>query len=99
MGDRVIQQFVFATIASTACLLAASAQATDTGKGKLASVSSFAQLDRNGDQRLSRSEAGFDQLLSRTFAEIDTDGNGFVTTAEFATAEKARTPVGNLTDR
>ena len=96
----MIQQFVFATIASTACLLAAaSAQASDTGKGKLASVSSFAQLDRNGDQRISRSEAGFDRLLSQTFAEIDTDGDGFVSTVEFATADKDRAPVSNLTDR
>lgn len=59
-------------------------------------AASFATLDRNGDQRISRSEAGFDRVLSLTFAEIDTDGDGYVTNVEFAAAEANRTTVSKL---
>jgi hypothetical protein len=70
--------------------------ADDHGKTKVAAASSFAALDRNGDHRISRSEAGFDRIMSQTFAEIDTDGDGFVSQAEFAAAaEKPRATVTN----
>jgi hypothetical protein len=62
---------------------------------KIASASSFTALDRNGDQRISRSEAGFDRVMSDTFAEIDTDGDGYVSTAEYAAAEKTRNTVSS----
>ena len=93
-----MHKFVFATIASTATLLVSvSAYANDTtGKTKVASASSFVALDRNGDHRISRSEAGFDRIMSQTFAEIDTDGDGFVSPAEFEAAEKPRATVTNL---
>lgn len=58
-------------------------------------TSPFTQLDRNGDHRISRSEAGFDRVMSETFAEIDTDGDGFVSTAEYAAAEKTRNTVSS----
>lgn len=51
----------------------------------------FKALDRNADQRLSRSEAGFDVTLSRNFADLDADGDGFVTPLEYAAAEQNRT--------
>lgn len=92
-----MHKLVFATIASTATLLVgASAYANDTGKTKIASASSFLALDRNGDHRISRSEAGFDRIMSQTFAEIDTDGDGFVSQAEYEAAEKPRATVTNL---
>lgn len=98
-----MQKLVITSIAATACLLTAlGASANDTtgGKGKLlASAATFASLDRNSDHRLSRSEAGFDRVLSETFAEIDTDGDGFVSSAEYAAADKNRTTVSNLTPR
>jgi hypothetical protein len=94
-----MHKFVFATVAGAACLLAtASALANDNARSRLTSASSFAELDRNGDRRISRSEAGFDRVLSQTFAEIDTDGDGFVSSAELATAEKNRA-ANNLTTR
>lgn len=100
-----MHKFVFTTIAGTACLLAAAGVfAEDNGvrsdsNNKVASVGSFVALDRNGDHRISRSEAGFDRVLSQTFAEIDTDGDGFVSTTEFVAAEKTRTAVTNLSSR
>lgn len=87
----------FAAIAGAASLLAtAGVLANDSAKAKIVSTHSFTALDRNGDHRISRSEAGFDRVLSRTFAEIDADGDGFVSPAEFADAEKTSATVTNL---
>ncbi|MBL8268212.1 hypothetical protein [Steroidobacter sp.] len=93
-------KLLFITLAAaTVGLLASGADAADDAKQQVASTASFAALDRNGDHRISRSEAGFDRVLSQTFAEIDTDGDGFVSAAEFAAAEKTRSTVSKLTDR
>jgi hypothetical protein len=91
------------TLAAAAAWLVAfgSASADDVtynnpASGKLiAAAGTFAQLDRNGDHRISRSEAGFDRVMSKTFAEVDTDGDGFVSAAEYATAEKTRNTVSS----
>jgi hypothetical protein len=54
------------------------------------SDSPFDALDRNADHRLSRSEAGFDRTLSRTFAQIDSNGDGYITPIEYVLAEQFR---------
>ena len=43
----------------------------------------FESIDRNGDHRISRTEAGPYQKLLDGFASIDADGDGFVTKTEF----------------
>ena len=87
-----MHKLIFAAIASTATWFAATGvYADDDTKGKIAAAESFTALDRNGDHRISRSEAGFDRVMSRTFVDVDADGDGFVTAAEFAAAEKSRT--------
>lgn len=68
---------------------------SDSAQKVSVASNSFTALDRNGDHRISRSEAGFDRLMSETFAEIDTDGDGFVSAAEFAAAEKTRNTVSS----
>lgn len=100
-----MRKLILTAIAGNACLLASAGvfanddTAHDT-KDKIASANSFAALDRNSDNRISRSEAGFDRRLSETFAEIDTDGDGFVSIAEFnAAADKTRITVGKLTQQ
>ena len=45
---------------------------------------SFESLDRNGDHQISRTEAGVDRHLSEDFAYIDTDGDGYISPAEYA---------------
>ncbi|WP_157995217.1 EF-hand domain-containing protein [Peristeroidobacter soli] len=91
-----MQKLLFA-VAGSACLLTATGASADDQK-KIATAPAFATLDRNGDHRLSRSEAGFDRWLSDTFAELDTDGDGFVSMAEFnAARDKDRVTVGKLT--
>jgi hypothetical protein len=92
-----MHKLLLAPLLGAATLLAsAGVHADDAAKGKIAAAGSFATLDRNRDDRISRSEAGFDRVMSQTFAEIDTDGDGFVSPAEFAVGEKTRT---SLTSR
>jgi Ca2+-binding EF-hand superfamily protein len=43
----------------------------------------FKALDKDGDQRLSKTEAASDKSLARTFAYLDADGNGFLTLREY----------------
>ena len=92
-----IKHFAIAASASLCVALGASAEVPSNDKAPklIASAGSFAALDRNGDDRISRSEAGYDPLLSQTFAELDTDGDGYVSTAEYAAAEKTRNPVSS----
>lgn len=100
-----MRKLILTAIVGNACLLATTAafangDSPNDSKNKIASASSFAALDRNGDHRISRSEAGFDRRLSETFAEIDTDGDGFVSIDEFnAAADKTRITVGKLTQQ
>lgn len=49
----------------------------------------FESLDRNADERLSRSEAGYDRTLAEIFAFSDLDGNGFVDREEYARAMRS----------
>nr|WP_298718694.1 EF-hand domain-containing protein [uncultured Steroidobacter sp.] len=91
-----MQKLVFAAIAAGACLLSATGVYAADGKEKIVAAQSFATLDRNGDGRISRSEAGFDQKLSQTFAELDTDGDGFVSVEEFSAAQENSATVGKL---
>jgi hypothetical protein len=53
------------------------------GATKTAASSAFESLDKNGDQRISRTEAGMDKNLSNIFATADTDGDGYVSKAEY----------------
>ncbi|HEY6642052.1 EF-hand domain-containing protein [Povalibacter sp.] len=46
----------------------------------------FELLDRNGDNRLSRTEAGYNRQLLDIFVDSDVDGDGFVTRSEFESA-------------
>jgi Ca2+-binding EF-hand superfamily protein len=43
-------------------------------------------VDRNGDHRISRTEAGTYKSLIDRFAYLDTDGDGFISESEFAAA-------------
>lgn len=45
---------------------------------------SFKSLDKNADERLSRSEVKNDAALSAHFAALDTDRDGYLTMGEYA---------------
>jgi Ca2+-binding EF-hand superfamily protein len=48
----------------------------------------FKALDKDGDQRLSKSEVAKDETLMEHFAALDTDGDGYLTTREYASQSK-----------
>lgn len=51
----------------------------------------FKALDKDGDQRLSKSEAANDKSLARTFAYLDANGDGYLTMREY-TAHMKKQP-------
>jgi hypothetical protein len=48
-----------------------------------ATAASFATLDRNADNQLSRTEAGIDRKLADVFAYVDINGDGFISRDEY----------------
>lgn len=46
----------------------------------------FEALDRNADNRLSRTEAGYNRVLLQIFVTSDADGDGFVSRTEYSQA-------------
>ncbi len=74
-----------ALIAAT--LLAFASQAGDdqdkTHGTSTQSAATFDALDRNADSQISKTEAGVDNKLLDSFASVDTNGDGYVSKAEF----------------
>ena len=52
------------------------------------SGATFESLDKNADAQLSKSEAAADKMLSDSFAAADTNGDGYLSKAEFAARSK-----------
>lgn len=50
------------------------------------SVAPFAELDRDGDGRISQEEATHDIVLAKLFADFDTDADGELTPFEYLQA-------------
>jgi len=76
---------LLALIAAT--LLAFAAQAGDKkdkphDKG-MQTTATFDALDKNEDSQISKTEASADSKLSDSFAATDTNGDGYVSKAEF----------------
>ena len=61
-----------------------SVKAPPVETAKTSVTTTFESLDKNGDQRISRTEAGIDKGLSNIFATADTDGDGYVSKDEYA---------------
>ena len=64
-------------------LAVAAAQAAEQDKPASSAEETFKALDRDSDQRLSKSEAAKDKSLARTFAYLDADGDGYITLREY----------------
>jgi Ca2+-binding EF-hand superfamily protein len=69
-----IPVFVASVLAITAVM------ADDKEKGEEVT---FKALDRDGDQRLSKTEATGDQMVKDHFSMIDADGDGYLTKREY----------------
>lgn len=66
------------------CALAfAAARAAEQDKPASSAEEMFKSLDKNADQRLSKSEAAGDKSLARSFAYLDADGDGYLTLREY----------------
>jgi Ca2+-binding EF-hand superfamily protein len=61
----------------------AAARAAEQDKPASGAEETFKALDKNADQRLSKSEAANDKSLARTFAYLDADGDGYLTMREY----------------
>lgn len=73
------------------CTIAAADNGSRTA-GLEATPSSFAALDKNADNQISRTEAGMDRKLSDAFAYIDTNGDGFISRAEYLALNQTHDP-------
>jgi len=73
--------------AATVVALGAAA-AADQDKSPAGADAMFKALDKDGDQRLSKSEVAKDKTLMEHFAALDTDGDGYLTTREYASQSK-----------
>ncbi|HEY6641769.1 hypothetical protein [Povalibacter sp.] len=65
-----------------ALLCATIANAEDVQVATATTTVSFTSIDRNGDNRISKTEAGTYKYLIDRFAYIDTDGDGFISQDE-----------------
>lgn len=84
MSSRMGRMAWLGVVAGLAiCGTAMNAGATDQ---RAKTIPAFEQLDRNNDDRLSRTEAGYNRQLEAMFVDSDVDGDGFVTRSEYAAA-------------
>ncbi|MGH8174823.1 MAG: hypothetical protein ACREV5_01010 [Steroidobacter sp.] len=58
--------------------------ADDADKPMASADATFKSLDRDADQRLSKTEVASDQMLTEHFAAVDADSDGYVTKREHA---------------
>jgi hypothetical protein len=70
-------------VACAATVLSLGAMAGDDDKSATGADASFKSLDRDTDQRLSKTEASGDKMLTEHFAAIDADSDGFLTKREY----------------
>ena len=76
----MIPVFVASVLAITS---ATSVLADDKEKSMDREETTFKALDRDSDQRLSKSEATGDKMLNDHFAMIDADADGYLTEREY----------------
>jgi Ca2+-binding EF-hand superfamily protein len=74
-----------------ATLLSAAAMAEDP-KQMQSKEEAFKSLDKNGDERLNKSEVKGDVTLSAHFAALDADRDGYLTKGEYAAHSEPVSP-------
>jgi Ca2+-binding EF-hand superfamily protein len=66
-----------------AILSIGAASADDKEKSTASADATFKSLDRDTDERLSKSEAAGDKMLSEHFTAVDADSDGYLTKREY----------------
>jgi hypothetical protein len=84
-----MKQLIGALAALSLCTVATAGDKPQVAKAR-ADAATFASLDRNADDQISRTEAGVDRKLSDGFAYVDTNGDGFISRTEYL--EQVETP-------
>jgi Ca2+-binding EF-hand superfamily protein len=80
-----IRRLIPVFLLSFLCIAAASA---DDKEKSTSAEATFKSLDRDADQRLSKSEAAGDKMLAQHFAAVDADSDGYLTKREYAAHAK-----------
>ena len=75
--SRLLQVLLLATLSVVA------ARAAEQDKPASGAEEIFKSLDKDSDNRLSKSEAASDKSLARTFSYLDADGDGYLTMREY----------------
>jgi Ca2+-binding EF-hand superfamily protein len=75
--SRLLQVLLLATLSVTA------GRAAEQDQPASSAEETFKSLDKNADQRLSKSEAASDKSLAKTFAYLDANGDGYLTMREY----------------
>jgi Ca2+-binding EF-hand superfamily protein len=78
MKKELASIFLATTILSVGVVAAA-----DQDKPTAGADATFKSLDRDADQRLSKTEVAKDKMLTEHFAAVDADGDGYLTTREY----------------
>jgi Ca2+-binding EF-hand superfamily protein len=80
------------SLSASISALADDAATTPTPTVSTAAVQvTFQSIDRNGDHRISKTEAGSYKNLIDRFAVFDADGDGFISESEFQAAASSQT--------
>ena len=83
MKKELVSVLLATTILSVGIVAAA-----DQEKPTVGADATFKSLDRDADQRLSKTEVAKDKMLTEHFAAVDADGDGYLTTREYASHTK-----------
>lgn len=75
-------QKLISVLAATVLFVGVAA-ADDQDKEMKSADATFKSLDRDTDERLSKSEVTSDQMLSQHFAAVDADSDGYLTKREY----------------
>jgi Ca2+-binding EF-hand superfamily protein len=75
--SRLLQVLLLSTLS------VAAARAAEQEQPASSAEATFKALDKDSDQRLSKSEAASDKSLARTFAYLDANGDGYLTMREY----------------
>jgi len=75
--SRLLQVLLLSTLS------VAAARAAEQDQPASSAEATFKSLDKDADQRLSKSEAANDKSLARTFAYLDANGDGYLTMREY----------------
>jgi len=75
--NKLLQVLVLSTLSVVA------ARAAEQDQPASSAEETFKALDKDADQRLSKTEAASDKSLARTFAYLDANGDGYLTMREY----------------